>query len=122
MPWVSREICTGCEICIDECCVGAISMHENIAVINDDECIRCAVCHEICPIDAVRHDGERISEEVESNLAWVKELCNHEYYSNDRVKQKNLIIRLQRYFAKNKKVIEKTLERLEVLQKTEYAD
>ncbi len=122
MPWVSSEMCTGCEICIDECYVGAISMHDDIAVINEDECIRCAVCHDICPSDAIRHDGERIPEEVESNLAWVKQLCNHEYYVNDKVKQKNLIKRLQRYFTKNKKVMEKTIEQLEIMEKTEYAD
>ncbi|MBN1102861.1 MAG: 4Fe-4S binding protein [Deltaproteobacteria bacterium] len=122
MPWINKEMCTGCEICVDECSAGAISMDEGIAFINEDECIRCGVCHDVCSSDAVRHDGERIPEEVESNLAWVTRLLEHEYYVNDKKKQKELIQRLVRYFAKNKKVIEETIGRLEILQNAEYSD
>lgn len=122
MPWINKEMCTGCQMCVDECCVGAISMDEGIAFINESICIRCGVCHDICPSDAVRHDGERIPEEVESNLAWATELLEHEYYVNDKKKQKDLIERLLRYFAKNKKVMEKTMERLEILRNTKYSD
>ena len=122
MPWINKELCTGCQTCVDECSVGAISMQEDIAFIKEDECIRCGVCHDVCPEDAVRHDGERIPEEVQSNLAWAKKLLSHEYYSNDTIKQKQLIERLQRFFTKNRKVAEKTIEELGVLQNTEYAD
>ena len=122
MPWINKELCTGCEACIDECPVGAISMEKGVAFIKEDECIRCGVCHDVCANDAVRHDGERIPEEVQSNLAWAKKLLTHEYYSNDKTKQKQLIDRLQRFFAKNKKVAEKTIEQLGILQSTEYAD
>ncbi|MCD6526807.1 MAG: 4Fe-4S binding protein [Desulfuromonas sp.] len=97
-------------------------MEEDIAFIKEDVCIRCGVCHDVCPDDAVRHDGERIPEEVQSNLAWAKKLLTHEYYSNDKAKQKQLIDRLQRFFAKNKKVAEKTIEQLEILQNSQYAD
>ena len=122
MPWINKELCTGCQTCVDECSVGAISMEEDIAFIKEDECIRCGVCHDVCPEDAVRHDGERIPEEVQSNLAWAKKLLTHEYYSNDKTKQKQLIERLQRFFTKNKKVAEKTIEQLGILQNTEYED
>ncbi|RLC27490.1 MAG: ferredoxin [Deltaproteobacteria bacterium] len=122
MPWINKELCTGCQTCVDECSVGAISTEEDIAFIKEDECIRCGVCHDVCPDDAVRHDGERIPEEVQSNLAWAKKLLMHEYYSSDKTKQKQLIDRLQRFFAKNKKVAEKTIEQLGILQNTEYAD
>ena len=122
MPWINEEICTGCEICVNECCVGAISMNEAVALINQNKCIRCGVCHDVCPTDAVRHDGEKIPEEVESNLTWAIDLLEHEYYLNDKKKQKQLIERLLRYFVKNRKVIEKTIERLKVLQNTKYID
>jgi len=59
---------------------------------------------------------------VQSNLAWAKKLLTHEYYSNDKTKQKQLIERLQRFFTKNKKVAEKTIEQLGILQNTEYED
>jgi ferredoxin len=113
MPWVNREMCSGCETCVDECTVGAITMDENVAVIDEKTCIRCGVCHDVCPEDAVRHDSERIPDEVESNLRWVKEILENDYYSNDKEKQKGLIKRMERYFAKNKKVAEITIERLQ---------
>ena len=122
MPWINREMCVGCQICVNECSVGAISMDESVAVINQNECIRCGVCHDVCPNDAVRHDGERIPAEVKSNLDWAKKLLEHEYYLNDKQRQKQLMERLNRYFVKNKKVIEKTLERLETLQNTKHTD
>ncbi|MBN1485795.1 MAG: 4Fe-4S binding protein [Chloroflexia bacterium] len=122
MPWVDGEMCTGCGICIDECCVGAISMEADIAWIDEDGCIRCGICHDVCPTDAVRHDRERIPAEVQANLAWVRELLGHEYYSKDKVKQKGLLKRLQRHFDKNREVMDKTLEHLERMLQTEYAD
>ncbi|MEJ2657596.1 MAG: 4Fe-4S binding protein [Desulfobacterales bacterium] len=122
MPWINKELCSGCQICVDECYAGAISMEEDTAFINEDECIRCGVCHDICPDEAVRHDGERIPEEVRSNLDWAKKLLKHEYYSNDKTKQRQLIERLQRFFAKNKKVAEKTIEQLGILHDMEYSD
>jgi ferredoxin len=122
MPWIDKELCTGCQTCVEECSAGAISMEGNIAYINDDECIRCGVCHNVCTDDAVRHDGERIPEEVQSNLVYARKLLTHEYYANDRTKQRQLIERLKRYFTKNKKVAENTIEQLGILQNTEYAD
>ncbi len=112
MPWVNREMCTGCGICVDECPSGAISTDGGTASIDDSTCIRCGVCHEVCPDDAVRHDGERIPEEVESNLAWVRRVLENEYYAHDKQRQEALVQRMERYFAKNIKVAEKTIERL----------
>jgi MinD superfamily P-loop ATPase len=116
MPWINDEMCTGCGICVDECTAGAISMDDSIAVIDEDKCIRCAVCHDICPEDAVRHDGERIPDEVEANMAWAARLLGHEYYEDDVQRQKGLIERLIKYFNKNKKVMEQTIERLRDMQ------
>ena len=122
MPWVSEELCTACEICVNECPVGAISMDTGIASIDNSECIRCGVCHDVCPVEAVRHDGERIPEEVASNMVWVQRLLGHEYYADDMDKQREVIDRLRRYFTKNRKVVEQTLESLEQLHERQYAD
>lgn len=116
MPWVNKEMCTGCGICIDECSAGAIAMEEDVARIDDDDCIRCGVCHDVCPEDAVRHDGERVPDEVEANMAWVRGLLEHDYYAGDSKRQQELIERLRRYFAKEVKVAEKTMERLAGMQ------
>lgn len=116
MPWIHAELCTGCGTCVEECSVGAISMDDDRASIDETECIRCGVCHDVCPVDAVRHDGERIPEEVQANMAWAKRLLAHEYYSTDPERQKQLIERLRRFFGKNVKVAEKTIEELTNLQ------
>jgi ferredoxin len=106
-------MCIGCGVCVDECYPGAISLREGLAVIDDEACIRCGVCHDVCPEEAVRHDGERIAEEVGANLSWAKQLLGHEYYLDSQEKQAALIERLKRYFAKERKVAEQTIDELE---------
>ena len=59
MPWVDKNMCVGCGICVNECPVNAISMEKGKAVIDMKKCIRCKKCHEICPQKAVKHDKER---------------------------------------------------------------
>jgi ferredoxin len=86
------------------------------ASINEDECIRCGVCHDVCPSEAVRHDGELIPGEVKANLAWATKLLTHDYYAKDEVKRGQLLERLERHFTKSRKVAEKTIEQLEVLK------
>lgn len=120
MPWISEELCTGCQLCLDECCVGAIVMDGDLALIHEDECIRCGVCHDVCPSDAIRHDSDRIPAEVQANLAYARELLQHEYYAGDKLRQKQLVTRLQRHFAKNEAVAAKTVEQLALWQNTQY--
>jgi len=73
-------------------------------------------------VEAVRHDGERVPEEVAADMAWVRSLLAHEYYADDTDRQNELIDRLRRYFTKNRKIMERTLEALEQLHDTQYAD
>lgn len=65
MPWIDKEACTGCGICIDKCPADAILLHETEADIDMDDCIRCALCHDICPVDAVKHDSDRVDEWID---------------------------------------------------------
>jgi ferredoxin len=112
MAWVKEEMCTGCGVCMDECPVGAISVGDGKARIDEGNCIRCGRCHDVCPEDAVRHDSERIPDEIRANLQWTRELLRH--YDTDDGKRR-LIERMKRYFAKQKKVAEQTIERLDGL-------
>lgn len=112
MPWIDKELCTGCQTCIDQCSVGAISMEENIAIINDDECIRCAVCHDVCQENAVRHDGERIPEEVQANIDWAEKLLTHEYYANDKKNKDSLSTVCNVFLLKIKRWLKKPLSNL----------
>jgi len=118
MPWINEDLCVGCGVCVDDCPVGAITLKENqTAVINEDECIRCGRCHEVCPEDAVRHDSERIPQEVEANVEKTKGLLRH-YKSPDE--QQSLLERMVRYFKKEQKVAALTIDKLTAM-KTDFA-
>lgn len=113
MPWINKEMCNTCKICIEECPVNAIMIKNDSACIDDKKCIRCGVCHDICPQNAVRHDSEKIPEEILENLTWVKELLDNNYYDSFNKKKQEGLERLKRHFLKHKKVAEKTLEKLD---------
>ena len=99
-------------MCVEECPVGAVSLANEIAHIDDEECIRCGKCHDVCPVEAVRHDSERIPQEIEANLDWTRRLLEH----FETVEEKRqLIERMKRYFTKNRKVADQTVQRLEAM-------
>jgi len=112
MPWIDANLCDGCGICIEECPVGAIIMVDENAQIDMDICIRCGTCHKVCPQNAARHDSEKIPEEVENNINWVKDLLK--YYDTEK-ERRGFLKRIKRHFLKELKVNEKTLERIEEL-------
>lgn len=118
MPWINKEMCTGCELCIQACPVEAITLVEDKASINDDLCIRCGRCHDACPEEAVRHDSERIPQDVAANLQWVRGLLDHFETASERAA---FMDRIRRYFNKKKKVIEKTLTALETVGEEDTA-
>ena len=113
MPWINKEMCTGCEVCVQVCPVEAITLTDDgEASINDDLCIRCGRCHDACPEEAVRHDSERIPQDVAANLQWVRRLLDHFDTASERAA---FMGRMGRYFNKEKKVIEKTLAALKTV-------
>ena len=114
MPWVNEEMCVSCGVCVEECPVGAMSIVDETACIDDEECIRCGRCHDVCPEKAVRHDSERIPQEIEANLDWTRRLLGHFETAEEK---RELIERMKRHFAKEKKVAEQTIERLESMGK-----
>lgn len=44
--------CTGCESCVSECPVEAISMKEGKANVSD-QCVDCGACVGACPVEAI---------------------------------------------------------------------
>ncbi len=52
-PFPINKLCTGCKICAESCAQKAITMVNSKAVIDDDKCIRCYCCHEMCPEAAI---------------------------------------------------------------------
>lgn len=107
MPWVNKEMCKGCGICVKECPVEAIEQQaDGLAEIHNSECIRCGRCHDVCPQEAVRHDSERIPQDVADNLRWVRRLLGHFDLPEE---QAAFMERMVRFFNKQKKVSEQTL-------------
>ncbi len=114
MPWVDKNECVCCSVCVEECPVDAISLVDEKAEINMAECIRCGNCHEVCPQEAVKHDSERIPQEVKINVEKVKGYMKH--FDNEMGKQ-SCLKRSMNFFKFEKTVAEKTLEQLETLKK-----
>ncbi|MFH1739234.1 MAG: 4Fe-4S binding protein [bacterium] len=114
MPWVNQERCAVCGTCIEECPVGAIAPGKNgKSEINGDLCIRCGTCHDVCPEEAVRHDSEKIPQEIAANLEKTNGLLKHFHTLEE---QQDFIGRMIRYFTKDRKVAEKTIEKLEAIR------
>lgn len=113
MPWVDESKCTGCGLCAKECPTNAISMKKGKAGIDMDECIRCGKCHDVCPQEAVRHDSEKIPLEIEENMEKTRELM--ENFGSDEEK-KAFLERMIRHYSKERKVAEKSIEKIKHLQ------
>lgn len=118
MPWVDKDDCVGCGLCIEKCPVDTISMIDEKAEINMDDCIRCGTCHDVCSQDAVKHDSEKIPDEVDANVARTEELMDAcaRHLGDEKEKQKCLT-RMMKYFNKEKIVAERTIEKLQMLKK-----
>ncbi|MHA1138438.1 MAG: ATP-binding protein [Candidatus Thorarchaeota archaeon] len=50
---VNADLCTGCESCLDRCQFGALSIPEDVTVVDETRCIGCGVCALVCPESAL---------------------------------------------------------------------
>jgi len=53
---VNRGRCTQCQVCVQHCPAGALSM-EGIPRLDKNKCISCYCCYELCPQQAVELTG-----------------------------------------------------------------
>ncbi|MGQ9493712.1 MAG: FAD-binding protein [Anaerolineae bacterium] len=49
---INKEECIGCGACVSACPFGALSLVDNIAVVND-QCTACGACLDVCPVNAL---------------------------------------------------------------------
>lgn len=51
---IDPELCIACEACLEYCPMGAIGMEDDVAVIDQNECVECGICLRSgsCPVDA----------------------------------------------------------------------
>ena len=97
-------------VCVDDCPVGTITLKDDQkAIINEDKCTRCGRCHDVCPQEAVRHDSERIPQEVEANAEKTKGLLKHFETPQE---QQAFLERMVRYFKKQQKVASLTVDKI----------
>ncbi|MGI5869138.1 MAG: indolepyruvate ferredoxin oxidoreductase subunit alpha [Kiritimatiellia bacterium] len=50
---IDTEKCTGCEACIGNCPVEAISKDGDKCKIDADACVDCGACAGVCPVEAI---------------------------------------------------------------------
>jgi MinD superfamily P-loop ATPase len=55
-PIVNLEKCTDCQLCVKDCVAEAID--KRTKEIFKTKCIHCGHCTVICPVEAIRIDGE----------------------------------------------------------------
>ncbi|HEX9916523.1 MAG TPA: 4Fe-4S binding protein, partial [candidate division Zixibacteria bacterium] len=52
-PNVKEELCTNCNLCVENCPMKVIQKDSKRPNFNYAECINCLCCHELCPENAV---------------------------------------------------------------------
>ena len=50
---LNEDLCTTCEICVEACAFGAISINGDKAMVDWTKCLGCGVCTTQCPNDAL---------------------------------------------------------------------
>jgi ferredoxin len=109
MPWVDKNKCIGCGICLRECPVNAIFLEGGKAEIDMEKCIRCGKCHDVCLQEAVRHDSEKIPLEIRKNLEEIEKLAEN---FRDKEEKRALLERMIKYYNKEKMVAEGTIKEI----------
>ena len=70
---VDADACTGCEVCVDRCMFGALSVPDGTCVVETARCIGCGVCIEVCADEAlslVRRPEDEVTVPPSSREEW----------------------------------------------------
>lgn len=50
---VNTDLCIGCGECVEQCQFGALSVPEDVCVVDNNRCMGCGLCITVCPTDAL---------------------------------------------------------------------
>jgi electron transfer flavoprotein alpha subunit/NAD-dependent dihydropyrimidine dehydrogenase PreA subunit len=53
---IDKDKCTGCGACMEMCPLGALTLVDDLAVV-DDKCTACGACLDVCPVGALSLPG-----------------------------------------------------------------
>jgi ferredoxin len=70
-PFLARldtEACVGCEVCVDRCQMGALTMDGDKAVLNAERCIGCGLCVSTCAGEALSLERKPEQPQVPRNM------------------------------------------------------
>lgn len=67
-PFVETSLCNGCGKCVEVCEVGAVTIRESKASIDQDNCSSCGDCLVICPRRAIPINWARDDREMQRKL------------------------------------------------------
>jgi electron transfer flavoprotein alpha subunit/NAD-dependent dihydropyrimidine dehydrogenase PreA subunit len=65
---IDRELCIGCEACVEACAFDAIPLDEQELAVANDNCTACGACIDECPVEALRLPGAETPAVVTTDL------------------------------------------------------
>ena len=65
---IDRELCIGCEACVEACAFDAIHLDEQELAVANDNCTACGACIDECPVEALRLPGAETPAVVTTDL------------------------------------------------------
>ncbi len=71
---VNADLCTACETCVDRCQFDALSIPDDVCVVDKNRCIGCGVCAIVCPegaLSLVRDESPGRLEQPTNNFDWM---------------------------------------------------
>lgn len=68
---IDENLCIPCEACLPYCPLGVISMKNDIAIIDRDECVECGACFrsQVCPVDAFVDEESPYPRTIRANFS-----------------------------------------------------
>ena len=132
---INEELCSGCELCIDDCNSGKLELvNDKVHVIQNNACLSCGHCVAVCPAEAVSfsefdtneivaYDKATFDVSAENLLNTIKMRRSIRSFTNEPVEKEKIqnILQAAAYSPSggNRRLIRYVvLEKGDVLQKT----